>query len=548
MFVEESFPDYRPYSRFLQQHLFSLLHNRCKTVKQLSQIHAQITTNGFNQKSFILVKLLSLYTAFSNFPAAHQVFDQLPNPSSPLCNQIMRGYSVSGSPRKSVELINTMCRSLTLPDAYTYTFVINGCAKGDLLVEGEQIHGKVLKSGFFSNVYVLTSLIDFYVKCGGGGGIGRAKQVFDEMPNRNVVTWNSLLLGSFRCGDVHGARRIFEEMPERSVVSWTTMINGCVENGRCKEALAIFREMKQESIELDQVALMAVLGACAELGDLDMGKWIHSYVYETFTSRRQPIRIELHNALIHMYASCGEVEAAFSVFRKMKQRTIVSWTSVIIGFAKHGYGDEAISIFQWMERENVKPDGITLLGILCACSHSGNVNDGRRYFHSMINTWGIKPKIKHFGCMVDLLSRAGFLDEAHELVKSMPMKPNDAIWGALLGGCRIHKRVEIASEVADWLTEEVNHHRAVGYLVLLSNVYAAAKRWEDVVSVRKKMLGLKMRKPPGRSWIQIEGTVYEFMAGDRSHEKAHFIYDVVDVITKEATWSFDSTGLAELWP
>lgn len=323
VFVEEIFPDYRPYSRFLQQHLFSLLHNRCKSIKHLSQIHAQITTNGFNQKSFILVKLLSLYTSFNRFAAAHQVFDKLPNPSSPLCNQIIRGYSISGSPRKSVELINTMCRSLTLPDAYSYTFVINGCAKGDLVGEGEQIHGKILKSGFFSNVYVLTSLVDFYVKCGEGDGIGKAKKVFDEMLDRNVVTWNSLLLGSFKCGDIDGARRIFEEMPERSVVSWTTMIGGCVENGRCKEGLAVFRRMQQENVELDQVVLMAVLGGCAELGDLDMGKWIHSYVYETFAFRRQPIRVELQNALIHMYASCGEVEAAFAVFRRMKQRTIV---------------------------------------------------------------------------------------------------------------------------------------------------------------------------------------------------------------------------------
>ncbi|KAK4427890.1 Ribulose-phosphate 3-epimerase, chloroplastic [Sesamum alatum] len=183
-------------SRILQQRLFFLLHSRCRTVRQLSQIHAHIITNGFAKKSFILVKLLSLYTVFNNFPRAHQVFDQVPDPSAALWNQVIRGWSIGGNPCKSVELFNSMGRSLALPDGHTYTFVINGCAKGGLLGEGEQVHGKVLKSGFCSNVYVGTSLVDFYVKRGGDDGVGKAKRVFDEMGERNVVTWNSLLLGS----------------------------------------------------------------------------------------------------------------------------------------------------------------------------------------------------------------------------------------------------------------------------------------------------------------------------------------------------------------
>lgn len=450
----------------------------------------------------------------------------------------MRGYLINGNPRRSVEMFNDMGRrSLALPDDHTYTFVVNGCAKGGLFGVGMQVHGKVLKSGFCSNVYVQSSLVDFYVKNGGKDGVMKAKKVFDEMSERSVVTWNSLLLGSFRCGDVDGARRIFEEMPGRNVVSWTTMIAGCAQNGRSKEALTLFREMQHESVEFDQVTLVAVLSACAELGDLDMGKWIHKYVFEHFTYSKKPVLVTLKNTLIHMYASCGEIDAAYGVFKGMEQRTAVSWTSMITGFAKHGYGDEALSVFQWMQStssRDVRPDGITFLGVLCACSHSGYVNEGRHYFRSMIETWGINPRIEHYGCMVDLLSRAGLLDEAHALVKSMPMKPNDIVWGALLGGCRIYKSVELASDVTDLLTKELDPHRAAGYFVLLSNVYAAAKKWEDVVAVRKKMLDENTRKPPGRSWIQIEGSIYEFMAGDRSHEKACLIYDVLDDITREA--------------
>ncbi|KAL0384919.1 UNVERIFIED_CONTAM: Pentatricopeptide repeat-containing protein, mitochondrial [Sesamum radiatum] len=522
MFIEQSFSANCTSSRSLQQHLFFLLHSRCKTIRHLSQIHAHIITNGFAGKSFILVKLLSLYTTFKDFPRAHQVFDQVPNPSATLWNQIIRGWSIGGNPRKSVELFNGMGRSLALPDGHTYTFVINGCAKGGLLGEGEQ--------------------------SGGDDGVGKAKRVFDEMAERNVVTWNSLLLGCFQCGDVDGARRVFEVMPGRNVVSWTTMIAGCAQNGRCKEALALFSEMQLENMEFDQVTLVAVLSACAELGDLNLGKWIHSYVVESFTYRKQPVLISLMNALIHMYASCGEIDAAFGIFKGMDQRTTVSWTSMITGFAKHGYGDEALSVFQWMESiedNNVKPDEITFLGVLCACSHSGYVNEGRHYFRSMIETWGIEPRIEHFGCMVDLLSRAGLLDEAHELVKSMPMKPNDAIWGAILGGCRIYKSVKLASDVADRLTEELDPHRAAGYFVLLSNVFAAAKKWQDVVAIREKMLDIKARKPPGRSWIQIEGNIFEFLAGDRSHESVSLIYDVLDEITREARFQGYNTYSAD---
>ncbi|KAL3617958.1 hypothetical protein CASFOL_038279 [Castilleja foliolosa] len=509
MFAEQSFPLYPSNSRSLQQYLFFLLHNRCKTLIHLSQIHAHIITNGLSQKSFILVKMLALYTSFNKFSCAHQLFDQVPNPNSTLCNQIIRGYSINGNPRKLVELFNKMAHFSAPPDQYTYNFVINGCAKGGFFGEGEQVHGKVLKSGFCSNVYVGTSLVDFYVKSSGKDGLGKAKKVFDEMGEKNVVTWNSLLLGCIQCGDVDGARIMFDEMPVRTVVSWTTMIAGCAKNGRCKEAIALFREMQKENIEFDQVTLIAVLSACAELGDLSLGKRIHSYVYESFAFRKQPVLVSLNNALIHMYASCGEIETAFGIFKRMEQKTIVSWTSMITGFAKHGYGNEALAVFQWMEtvmeENNIRPDRITFLGILSACSHSGNVNAGRYYFRSMIENWGIEPRIEHYGCMVDLLSRAGLLDEAHELVRSMPMKPNDAVWGALLGGCRIHKNVDVASHVGDWLSKELDPDRAADYFALLSNVYAADMKWQDAESVRKKMLDVKTRKCPGQSWIQRDG-------------------------------------------
>lgn len=364
-----------------------------------------------------------------------------------------------------------------------------------------------MKNGFCSNVFVQTNLLNLYLASGGQDGLRDAMQLFDEMSERSTVTWNSVLAGYFRYKDVDGAREIFREMPERNVVSWTTMIDGCVQNGRCRQALALFCKMSRARIEFDQVTLMVVLCACAELGDLTLGRSIHSYVFGILRDGKEPVLPKLFNALIHMYASCGAIKEAYVVFREMQQRTTVSWTSMITGFAKHGYGNEALYLFEEMDRlgdNDTRPDEITFLGVLCACSHSGYVENGWHYFRCMSQIWGIEPQMEHYGCMVDLLSRAGLLDEALRIVETMPMKPNHAVWGALLGGCRIHKNVELATRVASIQAMELEPDRAAGYFLLLSNVYSTARRWEDAKFVKEKILDMETRKPQGRSWVHID--------------------------------------------
>ncbi|CAK9138140.1 unnamed protein product [Ilex paraguariensis] len=532
MLVEETFPANRTNIRTLQQHLFSLLQN-CNTVRKLTQIHTQIVINGFAQKSFILVKLASFYITSNYLEHAHQVFQQVENRSTTLWNQIIRGHALSEKADKSIELYNEMVAAHVEPDGYTYSFVINACVRAGLLREGEQVHGRVLSNGCYSNVFVRTNLLNLYAMLGGKEGVGSAHRVFGEMAERNVVTWNSLLSVTFRCGDVDGARRIFDEMPERNVVSWTTMIAGCAQNGRCKQALSLFREMQRARVELDQVTLVAALSACAELGDLKVGRWIHSYT----DINGQPLLVSLNNALIHMYANCGEIEEAYEIFRRMPRRSTVSWTSMITAFAKQGRGEDALRMFRWMQRSgdnDVRPDEITFIGVLCACSHSGFVDEGRFFFKNMRQTWGIDPMIEHYGCMVDLLSRAGFLDEAYGLVETMPVKPNDAVWGALLSGCRIHKNVELASHVAQKLAMEVDPDRAAGYFLLLSNVYATANMWQDVANVRKNMVQMGVRKPPGRSWVQLDGIIHDFLSGDMTHKHASLIYEMLGKITEQA--------------
>jgi len=521
--------------RVVQEHLLLLLQN-CNSVNSLIQIHTQILLNGLSHKNILIAKLLSFYIASGHLRHAHHLFAKMDNPTTTVWNHVIRGYARSHMPWKSIQCYAHMLSAEALPDGFTYSSLLSACARGGLEKEGEQLHATVLVKGYCSNVFVDTSLINFYAR---RDGVQRARHVFDDMAERSVVSWNSILAGYVRCGDFDGAMRVFDAMPCRNVVSWTTMVAGCAQNGKCRQALLLFGEMRRAGVELDQVALVAALSACAELGDLKLGRWIHWYVQQRFVARNQQPSVRLRNALIHMYASCGIIHEAYQVFVKMPWKSTVSWTSMIMAFAKQGLGKEALDLFKTMLSDGVgvngaSPDEITFIGVLCACSHAGFVDEGRQIFASMKHTWGINPRIEHYGCMVDLLSRAGFLDEARGLIETMPFKPNDALWGALLGGCHIHRNSDLASEVENKLVPELSVDQAAGYLVLLSNIYAFGQRWQDVITVRQKMIEMGVKKPPGRSWIQINGVVHNFVSGDMTHKHSHFVYEILYDVTKQA--------------
>ncbi|KAK2411379.1 pentatricopeptide repeat-containing protein [Trifolium repens] len=518
--------------RVIQEHIFSLLHT-CKSETNIVQIHSQVVINGLSHKNNIITKLLSFYAAFGKLQHSHKLFIKINNPKTAVWNHIIRGYASSNIPWKSVQYYSQMVLTESEPDGFTYSFLLSACVRGGLVREGEQVHAIVLAKGYCSDMFVNTNLINFYAD---RGGVEQARYVFDDMTQRSVVSWNSILVGYVRFGDFDAAMKVFDEMPIRNVVSWTTMIAGCAQNGKSVQALSFFGQMRRARVELDQVVLVAALSACAELGDLKLGRWIHWYVQK----RQQQPSVRLNNALMHMYASCGIIDEAYQMFTKMSRKTTVSWTIIIMAFAKQGLGKEALDLFKDMlsdgaAKSGVRPDGTTFIGVLCACSHAGFVEEGRRIFESMIHTWRISPQIEHYGCMVDLLSRAGCLDEAYELIETMPFKPNDAIWGALLGGCRIHKNSELASRVANKLIAELdNTDQAAGYLVLLSNIYAFAERWQDVIAVRQKMIEMGVKKPPGQSWTQINGVVHNFVVGDMTHKHSSLIYETLCEITEQA--------------
>ncbi|KZV24903.1 pentatricopeptide repeat-containing protein [Dorcoceras hygrometricum] len=340
--------------------------------------------------------------------------------------------------------------------------------------------------------------------------MGDAHVLFDEMSERDVISWNSLVFGYMKVDQVRKARVLFEDMPDKNIVSWTGMISGYTKIRGYSEALHIFRRMQEEGVQPDWISLVAVLPACAQLGALELGKWIHFYAKKKGFLRKTC----MCNALIEMYSKCGSVNEAWQLFNEMQKRDVISWSSMITGLAHHGKAHEAIALFREMQGEKVEPNEITFVGILSACGHAGLVDEGLKYFDSMRNNYYIQPGIEHYGCLVDLLGRTGNLYRALKLIYSMRMKPDSAIWGSLLSSCRTHRNLDVAVIAVENLLQLEPHD--MGNLVLLTNIYADLGKWDGVSRMRKFIRSKSMKKTPGCSLIEINSTVQEFVSGDNS--------------------------------
>ncbi|KAH1090791.1 hypothetical protein J1N35_018048 [Gossypium stocksii] len=417
------------------------------------------------------------------------------------------------------------------PNHITFITLLSGCAefpsKGRDL--GSLIHGYVCKLGLDKeDVMVGTALVEMYSK---GEQVEVAKLVFDAMIVKNLVSWNTMIDGYMRNREYEKAVEVFDEMPQRDVISWTALINGFAKRGFYEEALDWFREMMIFGVEPDYVTIIAVLTACANLGTLSVGLWVHRLVLKQ--SFRNNVRV--NNSLIDMYSRCGCIEFAREVFDKMQKRSLVSWNSIIVGFAVNGFAEEALKYFDAMQKEGFKPNGVSFTGALTACSHAGLVDEGLRYFDIMKRVHKISPRIEHFGCIVDLYSRAGKLKEAWNLVRNMPMKPNEVVLGSLLAACRNYGDISLAKRIVKNLVA-LDPGSDSNY-VLLSNIYAAVGRWVGASKVRRRMKALGIQKKPGFSSIEISGCVHDFVAGDKSHIDKDSIYAMLELLSFDLTSS-----------
>lgn len=463
----------------------------CNTLPQLTQVHAQIIKLGFQNDPVVLARFTSTSANLDAIPYAMsfvfsvedaRVYDAF------LFSTIIRAYAeTSRSKHSAVFYYNLMLGYGIAPNKYVYPFVLKACAGlGDLNL-GKAVHGSSVKFGFFYDIFVRNTMVHMY--CSSSGGLEFARKLFDEIP-KNPVTW-------------------------------TAMIGGYARSGQSADAVGLFRKMQIAGVCPDVVTMVSVLPACTDLGALELGKWIESYVEK----ERIPKTVELSNALIDMFAKCGDVDKALGLFRSMGKRTIVSWTSVIVGLAMHGRGLEAVSLFEEMKQSGIVPEDIAFIGLLSACSHSGLVERGREYFSEMTNQFGIVPKIEHYGCMVDLLSRAGLVNEAVEFVGRMPMEPNPIIWRTLISACRVHGELKLGESISKQLISNEPMHES--NYVLLSNIYGKMLDWEKKSKIRVAMGKKGIQKTPGSTMIELDNEIYEFTVGDRSHNQYNEIIEMV---------------------
>lgn len=495
----------------------SSLVQECKNMRELKQTHTHILTcpNLSNNDQHFLITRLLYFCAISDWGSltyAANVFRLINNPNTSIYNIMIRAYATKIN---GVDNTNSSCRSLILykqmlcdgiaPDFLTFPFLVKECAmslKGDL---GRSIHAHAIKFGFDNDVFVGNSLISLYSVC---GYLSCARKMFDEMSNRDVVSWNSMIIGYLRRGELDEALELFRRMKKRNVITWNSIIVGFIQGGRPKEALEFFHEMqmvRDEIIRPDKITIASVLSACAYLGAIDHGKWVHGYL------RRSGLECDvvIGTALVDMYGKCGCVEKAYEVFKDMPKRDTLAWTAMISVFALHGFCKEAFDLFEEMETLGVKPNHVTFVGLLSACAHSGLVEKGRWCFDMMRRAYSIEPQVYHYACMVDALARAGLFGEAEDLIRGMPMEPDVFVWGALLGGCQMHGNVELGERVAQYLIdlEPLNY----AFYVNFCDVYAKANRFDDVKRIRALMKDKGVKKEvPGCSMIEVDGVVHEF--------------------------------------
>ncbi|GMI87784.1 hypothetical protein like AT3G21470 [Hibiscus trionum] len=453
-------------------------------------LHAESIKFGVFTDFHIASSLLSMYSRCSNLIDSRKVFDEMPERNVVVWNAMIGGYLKNGDRESALNLFEKMDIGR---NSVTWIEMIDGFAKSGDTLRARQFFDKVPLE--LSNVVTWTVMVDGY---NANGELEAAREIFEMMPERNYFVWSSMISGFCKRGDVKEARKFFDRIPVRNLVNWNSMISGYAQNGFCEEALEMFRKMENEGFKPDEVTITSALSACAQLGELDVGKEIHYRI----KTKGMKANWFVSNALLDMYAKCGDLGQARSIFEGMSHRKTACWNSMISGFAIHGKGEEALDFFKRMEESNDMPDNITFLSVLSACAHGGCVDEGMEIFSKM-ETYGIVASIKHYGCLVDLLGRAGRLKEAFSLVKKMPVRPNDVVWGALLGACRIHMDTNMLEQVMqevggvdnDLDSGDNSHH------VLLSNIYAASDRWEKAEKMRKAMVNKGFHKTPGLSSI-----------------------------------------------
>ncbi|XVF45495.1 hypothetical protein PTKIN_Ptkin02bG0211300 [Pterospermum kingtungense] len=469
---------------------------------------------------FSFNSMLSGYAKLGMIKPARKLFDQMPERDVVSWNTMVIGYAQSGFFEEALRFYKELRNLCIGYNEFSFAGVLTVCVKLRELGLTGQVHGQVLVSGFLSNLVISSSVVDGYVKC---GMMGDARRLFDEMKVRDVLAWTTLVSGYAQWGDMESANDLFDKMPEKNPVSWTALISGYARNGMGNKALELFTRMMMYRVRPDQFTFSSCLCASASIASLTHGKQIHAYLIRT---NFRP-NIIVISSLIDMYSKCGSLKVGKRIFHITdNKQDPVLWNTMISALAQHGHGEEAVKMFDDMVKRGVKPDRTTFVVIINACSHSGLVQEGLRYFECISSDYGIIPDQQHYACLIDLLGRAGCFNQLMNHLEKMPCKPDSRIWNALLGVSRIHGNIELGRKSAEQLIE-LEPQSSASY-VLLSSIYGTLGKWESVEKVRHLMNKRKVRKEVALSWIEHENKVHAFTVSDSLHPSKEAIYSVLD--------------------
>lgn len=560
---------------------FAGILNACASIGALEEgrrVHAQIARSGLESDPFICSGLVDMYAKCGSIDDAWRVFNKWPVQDVVSWNAMIMGFAKCGQGQKALELYRQMQARALKPNVSTFKGVLIACGSEMDLQEGKQVHLQISQSGCESDMFVASSLVDMYAKC---GSIEDALRVFDKMPIRDLVSWNALILGFVKNGEVEKAFElsrkmqegglqpdsrtfvgllngcastgnleegkrlhahikecgsendlfvastlvdmyakcesiteawgVFNKMPVRDVVAWTSIIKGFLKCGQGLKALELFQQMQIEGVKPDPISFVGVLNACANVTALEEGRCIHAQVIESGCESDRFVG----NSLVNMYAKCGSIEESWNVFEKMPTRDVVSCNSMLGGFAIHGDAKKALQLFEQMHQDGVEMNGVTFVCLLSACSHGGLVDEGLHNFKSMEAVYGVPPTAEHYSCTVDMLCRAGHLQEAEDIINTMSFEPDESVLQALLAACRVHGNVQIGERTADRVLQ-LDPQSSSGY-VLLSNIYAAGGDWDRSATFQQLRKDRGVKKQPGCSWISVDNAVHTFVVDDQAH-------------------------------
>lgn len=461
-----------------------------KNLKMVKAIHSYGIRTGMDADVSVANTWIGAYSKCGDLDLAKVLFDGIDLRVRTVVswNSMIAGFANFGKFLDALSFYKRMLHGGLRPDASTILSLLSSCVQPEASLQGTLIHSHGIQLGCVSDDTVVNTLISMYSKS----------------------------------GDIVSAELLFSGMSHRTCVSWTAIISGYAEKGDLDEALELFHAMGKAGEKPDLVTLLSLISGCTQAGALELGKWINNYAFSNGFRDNTVIC----NALIDMYGKCGNMNDAQELFHVMPEKTVVSWTTMISGCALNGEFREALDLFYMMLQQGLKPNHITFLAVLQACTHAGLLEEGIKCFAMMTNVYNITPSLDHYSCVADLLGRRGMIKEALELVQSMPLKPDTGIWSALLSACKIHRNTVIGEYVSRHLFE-LDPQVAVPY-VEMANIYASDGMWDGVAAIRRMMKCNKVKKAPGQSVVQVNGKAHVFTVEDRGHPEGLLLYSMLD--------------------